>query len=43
METWMNRRKMLLGALFASIVLALAGLIGLAGHLATGRDDDDGE
>jgi hypothetical protein len=37
----MNRRKVMLGALFASIALALAGLIGLAGHLATARHDDD--
>jgi hypothetical protein len=39
----MNRRKVMLGALFASIALALAGLIGLADHLATARDDDDDE
>jgi hypothetical protein len=43
MEAYVNRRKVMLGALFASIALALAGLIGLAGHPATPRDDDDDE
>jgi hypothetical protein len=27
--------------IFGSIALALAGLIGLAGHYATARNDDD--
>jgi hypothetical protein len=37
----MNRRRIMLAAIFGSIALALAGLVGLAGHYATARNDDD--
>jgi hypothetical protein len=43
MEATMNRRRAMLAAIFASIALALAGLVGLAGHYATARNDDDDE
>jgi hypothetical protein len=43
MEGLMDRRKAMLTALFASIALALAGLIGLAGHYGTARNHDDDE
>jgi hypothetical protein len=33
----------MLSGVIASIALGLAGLVGLAGHLATARDDDDDE
>jgi hypothetical protein len=42
-EAATNRRKAMLAAIFASIALALAGLVGLAGHHATARNDDDDE
>jgi hypothetical protein len=37
----MNRRKMMFAAVFGSILLGLAALVGLAGHFATARQDDD--
>jgi hypothetical protein len=37
----MNRRRMMLAAIFGSIALSLASLVGLAGHFATARNDDD--
>jgi hypothetical protein len=37
----MNRRRIMLAAIFGSIALALADLVGLAGHYATARNDDD--
>src|SRR5262249_17334280 len=39
----MNRRRAMLAAIFASIALAFAGLVGLAGHYTTARNDDDDE
>jgi hypothetical protein len=43
MEARMNRRRMMLAAIFGSIALALAALAGLAGHYATARNEDDDE
>ena len=37
----MNRRKMIFVAVFSSVLLGLAALVGLAGHFATARQDDD--
>jgi hypothetical protein len=39
----MNRRKVMFAALFGSVLLGLATLIGLAGHFATERQDDGDE
>jgi len=36
----MNRRKMMFAAVFG-VLLGLAALVGLAGHFATARQDDD--
>ena len=37
----MNRRRMMFAAIFGSALLGLAALVGLAGHFATERQDDD--
>jgi hypothetical protein len=37
----MNRRKIMFAAIFGSALLGLAALVGLAGHFATEREDDD--
>jgi hypothetical protein len=37
----MNRRKAIFAAVFGSILLGLAALVGLAGHFVTARQDDD--
>jgi hypothetical protein len=37
----MNRRKAIFAAVFGSILLGLVALVGLAGHFATARQDDD--
>jgi hypothetical protein len=39
----MNRRKMMFAAIFGSALLGLAALVGLAGHFAAVRQDDDDE
>jgi hypothetical protein len=37
----MNRRKMMFASIFRSALLGLAALVGLAGHFAIARQDDD--
>jgi hypothetical protein len=37
----MNRRKVIFAAVLGSILLGLAALVGLAGHFATARQDED--
>ena len=39
----MNRRNMMIAEAFGSVLLGLAALVGLAGHFATARQDDDDE
>jgi hypothetical protein len=39
----MNRRNMMIVAVFGSVLLGLAALVGLAGHFATARQDDNDE
>jgi hypothetical protein len=39
----MNRRNMMIVAVFGSVLLGLAALVGLAGHFAKARQDDDDE
>jgi uncharacterized membrane protein len=39
----MSRRKMMIAAVFGSVLIGLAALVGLAGHFATARQDDDDE
>ena len=34
---------MVIAAVFGSVLLGLAALVGLAGHFATARQDDDDE
>ena len=37
----MNRRQMMFAAIFGSVLLGLAVLVGLAGYFATERQDED--
>jgi hypothetical protein len=37
----MNRRKVMLAAVFGSVLLGLAALVGLASYFAVQREDDD--
>ena len=37
----MNRRRMMFAATFGLALLGLAALVGLAGHFATARQDND--
>ncbi|HKD28134.1 MAG TPA: hypothetical protein VKC66_19775 [Xanthobacteraceae bacterium] len=37
----MTRRKLMFAAIFGSVLLSLAALVGLAGYFATEREDDD--
>ena len=37
----MKRRKVIFIAVFGSVFLGLAALVGLAGHFATARQDDN--
>jgi hypothetical protein len=39
----MNRRNMMIAAVFGSLLFGLAALVGLAGHFATAMPDDDDE
>jgi Ca2+/Na+ antiporter len=39
----MSRRNVMIAAVFGSVLLGLAVLVGLAGHFATARQDDDDE
>jgi hypothetical protein len=39
----MNRRNMMIVAVFGSVLFGLAALVGLAGHFATARQDDEDE
>jgi hypothetical protein len=39
----MTRRNVMIAAVFGSVLLGLAALVGLAGHFATARQDDDDE
>jgi hypothetical protein len=36
-----NRRKVMLAAIFGSVLLGLAALVGLAGHFAVQKEDND--
>jgi hypothetical protein len=39
----MSRRNMMIAAVFGSVLIGSAALVGLAGHFATARLDDDDE
>jgi hypothetical protein len=39
----MNRRNMMIAAIFGSVLLGPAALVGLAGHFSTATQDDGDE
>jgi hypothetical protein len=39
----MSRRKMMIAAVFGSVLIGLAALVGLVDHFATARQDDEDE